>query len=667
MATYYLDPIGGNDANPGTSFAGRKKTIASLGALAAGDTVRFIESRAAYSLGSATWTDNSATVTLATGKTLTISNSTAAWTASANVTCSTTTERKIGATAAQFAIAPGFTTGKAAYFTLPGKLNLSGYEAVSFWLRASTVSSLNLNGGQLVLNLCSDTTGAVVVNAIAVNISASGLALGANTYIPVVIDTGAALGSAIASISISFTADPATPTFLINNIVACKSKTHANHLSHLCGIGKNTSGEPEWYPIRSISDTTLTVGTMLANLASPRVLYRGTSESVTTYALLPMCPRWTQAAALNSSDGTIDSYITYSGGWNSTSMSTQSGQTWLSVENYISVSNPFNHGNSSLYRRIEGFGIAHTAFIFGGGGHTGYSINLLGVFGCNGFAPFAGSSEQQSLSVSGAVCFLDGTLDIGDSAEVTSCFVNKVTGTSSNGVLLGGGNLINRPRDAFVIINSINNCIGFGLNASGLSQYRVQGITFTHCTSGPFQDDGAGLSLENCTFSTGATEPALVTALGRNVRLTAIGGDSTQYGSTGWGWRVRSQSAVRHTASGVALGVRPLSTSACNVLRPGYTSLAKFAVAASALVTFKAWVRRSNTGLTLGLRLVPRQLPGITGGSALLVPMTAGADTWEELTLTFTPTATGVVEVEGYFYGGTTFDGYYDDITITQA
>jgi hypothetical protein len=51
----------------------------------------------------------------------------------------------------------------------------------------------------------------------------------------------------------------------------------------------------------------------------------------------------------------------------------------------------------------------------------------------------------------------------------------------------------------------------------------------------------------------------------------------------------------------------------------------------------------------------------------LTAEITAAADTWQEVTLTFTPTEAGVIEVFGYGYGGTTHVGYFDDLTITQV
>jgi hypothetical protein len=47
--------------------------------------------------------------------------------------------------------------------------------------------------------------------------------------------------------------------------------------------------------------------------------------------------------------------------------------------------------------------------------------------------------------------------------------------------------------------------------------------------------------------------------------------------------------------------------------------------------------------------------------------MTASADTWQQVSLSFTPTETGVVEILAECWGGSTYTGYVDDLSITQV
>jgi hypothetical protein len=75
-------------------------------------------------------------------------------------------------------------------------------------------------------------------------------------------------------------------------------------------------------------------------------------------------------------------------------------------------------------------------------------------------------------------------------------------------------------------------------------------------------------------------------------------------------------------------------------------------------------MRRSNTALTMRLVCKGGQIAGVA--SDVVSAMTANANTWEELTITFTPTEIGVVEIVSEAWGGTTYSGWVDDMTITQ-
>ncbi len=112
MATFYLDFEGGNDSNDGTTFANRWKTITS-GATAArtapGDVIRIMKSPDPVSLGvNGTFTKQSPTITLASAVTANISLCQAAWTASANVTTTTSSTKKEGTLSTSIAPAAAF-------------------------------------------------------------------------------------------------------------------------------------------------------------------------------------------------------------------------------------------------------------------------------------------------------------------------------------------------------------------------------------------------------------------------------------------------------------------------------------------------------------------------------------------------------------------------------
>ena len=86
---------------------------------------------------------------------------------------------------------------------------------------------------------------------------------------------------------------------------------------------------------------------------------------------------------------------------------------------------------------------------------------------------------------------------------------------------------------------------------------------------------------------------------------------------------------------------------------------------AGTLVTVTARMQRSNTGLTMRLECPGGQISGVS--SDVSADMTAAANTWETVTITFTPTAAGGVDIYAYAFGGTTYSGYVCNLTASQA
>lgn len=326
--TWYVatDGSGSNTAS-GNSFATRWKDLSAVTAangVLTGDTVKIMQTPSATSLGqTAQWTDGSNVVTLTTAVTGTVSLCDTAFTAATNVTCATDTDRRQGTNSASFVIGAPFTTGLVGYQAITSA-NFSAYTQLTFMIKVSA----DVPANTLKLALCSDTAGVTIVNSVTV-----AEIIKAGMWTPIAIDTGATLGTAIQSVALYALTNPGTITIKLDNILVAKAPASADSVTLVSLIGKNTATET-WYGIESINGTTITLARDPQNGAPASMNgYSGTTESVTTYK-----KETYKTALLASGSGanaaTVNvSGITLSGGWDTTAMSSQAGDTWYDGRN----------------------------------------------------------------------------------------------------------------------------------------------------------------------------------------------------------------------------------------------------------------------------------------------------------------------------------------------
>jgi len=736
MTTFYCDFENGDDANDGTTFANRWKTLtsgATAARIAPGDEIRIMGSPAPTSLGiNGTWTSEALqgtrTVTGATnatpievttstahgystGDTLTIQNvggntatngtweitvtgdrtftldgsigngtisgngvsrlrnntvvrlasaltqniastgpNRAAWTASADVTATLyTTDFKEHYQADSIAIAAGFTTGLAAYWPT-GTLDLSGYQQVSFWIRqnSGTVGA----DGAVELRLCSDTAGTTVVDTISIP-ALSGL----NRWRPVTVDLGTNLGSSIQSIALYVSTDNGAQTFLLSNIIACKASSDPDSLTLTSLIGKNVEGET-WWGIQSINGTRV----MLDNETNAEPItttlrgYYGTSETVTTWKreTIKLGPAASSSTALQATQkaGTDGSPITYSGGWDRTAMTTQNLETWLDGMNGngygINIGHNFVNIDMLAFTRLKR-GLSNSAgsfcsFSLAAANNNGNALVISLPINTITLGHAAANSSSINIEAGPCTFVLNHGIISGGSAGIYG------NGANDFKMLQGSGNGI--------IANNHTSALSITSNASGL----FAGLEFTANGTSSIGSTYIKLALYKCLVSdnTEVSSPEIGpgTVFSQNHDQTADNHKIFLSYAL-----ISSATDQRKTASGISWKIQPTNTLR-SASWPVPLSLAKVACAANAAVTIKAWMRRSNTGLTMRLVCKGGQIAGVA--SDVVSSMTADADTWEELTITFTPTEVGVVEITAEAWGGTTYSGWVDDMTISQ-
>jgi hypothetical protein len=777
MATYYLDFENGNDANAGTSFATRWKTItsgATAARIAPGDEIRIMASPDPVDTGvNATWTKSQFTTSarpstsitaasnttpirisssshgLDTGDTVYITNvstnlrangtwtvtrisssqvdlynadgtastPTAAgsggtiskitglavtlaspvtqnialcgnrntkgnWVASANVTqTENISDFQEGSSSQSLAIAAGFTTGKAAYFTLPSTQNLSGFQQVCFWVNQS--AGTRGVAGQTYVALCSDTTGDTVVHTCNVPALTS-----TNVWTPVTINFGAALGASIQSVAFYVVPDLGAQTFLLDNIFAADAASANDAIALSSLISKNTAGE-DWFVCKSINANRIILGgtnnITLAFIGADMLRgYGGTTATQTLFRRQPI-PVVGGTTTVQDS-GSSGSFITFSGGWNRTDMSTQTGYSWL--DGIDCWSSGINLSNRTFIRvqRVNPTRF-DTGYLTSGSVSGNTPINAevsdFSVTGCTaGFRLAAPATTLSNFSINSCMGGNGGGINLFNTTMIGSGFSNgrivncstAMTTTTSSSENYGrnltgadltinncfsGGYLADSSVYSNITVNDCFSAFSFGVDSSLYEATITGASTFSQINPAKFTSIGYVYNVVNSTsgvfFGSGSSgsNPLLYSNRQGNT-------DNNHFVYTLNG-TINFQTAVTDAPAIGSWRFAPTSGNA--VYQPLSLKIGTVVCDAGSAVTVTARMRRSNTGLTMQLYCQGEQQPGI---STTVASMTAAADTWETVSMSFTPTSAGGVDIYARAFGGTTNLGYVCNMTATQ-
>ena len=601
------------------------------------------------------------------------------WTASANVSVTQAVTWKEGNGAPLFNIAAAFTTGKAAYYTLPATLDLSAYQQVTFWIRQNS-GTLGA-AGQAYVALCTDTIGGTVVHQC--NVPALG---SVGVWVPVTVNLGTNLNSAIRSVAFYVVTDVGTQLFLLDNIVACKAASSADSVTLQSLISKSDgTGDEGWYAIQSINYDVIMLANINANTSQTAAVrgYNDTTETVTTYkretTKTALVAAGTVVAAMND-DGTSGSLITYSGGWNRTDMSTQTGVTWYDGSNGLGIGlqapafRVFNQIDRLNFCRYSvGFQMSLAA--------TDITVGSIYATACTTGVDLL--SSPRNITISSVWANNNGTAGVaitGSSNAITT--VKTVKNSAASGVTFTGarfcaiGSLIGGNQEATIVDATIafstgssncvvgtatitNNVSGSGIFSTASYNNFVNGGSTSGCAQG-IGVSNAEIYLNNFTVNE-ATEVNGTGFVYAN-RLDNTDNNSWVF-QLGLG-TVNQQTAVVDSPATTSWRMRPTSGTT-TALSPVLLKLGTVVCAASSAVTVTARMQRSSTGLTMRLICPGGQITGVA--SDVFTDMTAAANTWETVSITFTPTKAGAVDIYAHAFGGSTFSGYVCNLTATQV
>jgi hypothetical protein len=288
-----------------------------------------------------------------------------------------------------------------------------------------------------------------------------------------------------------------------------------------------------------------------------------------------------------------------------------------------------------------------------------------------GYGILTSGSGQYLITVTGEVSNNGGSGMAIRSAVTTINFTvikdnGGASGNSAGFELSGGCDAVAYGDE---VSNNNGSSTGAGIQAAAEARFKLFGadisghdtatVRWVNDASSPPMGE---ISLVNCT----PTDVTRVTVSdyygGASVTSTCEGGvfgaNYTYLGDS----VIESQTAVRHSATGVAWKMTQNATNSVSEDFPLVLSLGTYAVEAGER-TITAWLRRDNVGQTVGLRCLKGQLPGMTATAS--AEMTAAIDTWQQVSITISPTVAGVVEIEAYAWGVNGAIAYVDDLDVS--
>ena len=565
----------------------------------------------------ATFTSGSKNVTLAAALTKTVEHCIGnTWNTATDITGSTNTSRKIGATAQVLTPATAFTTGKVAWKTVDGggTQDFSAYQKISFWFRPTSNTVIVANTYRICL--CSDANGDTVVNQISIPATLNN----SNWHI-VTLDNGAALGSSIQSVAIYADIDPGTTAFSIQNIVACNNVTHET----LFGWQDDC-----FYNVQAFDDTTITIDSN--NTVAGGQGWYGTNGTALLYYVQPFTFfAHSNNETMNRGGTYLNGAFPFSGGWDF-STDTRTGLTYFANNlvgtgnGIISVQFRNNFSNFCLSRWGNPFSLPGNAVvenIIACGSNTSLApINgRVLVSNCKFLNNANGPGGQISMTIYDSCMFFNNSGASSASQYIDCVFANNTNASINANAATCGSEL-------WINTGVLKNCLLLDT---------VEVNTSSSTTGIVWSRDNDQTLGNHWGFTYGAT-----------INWQTTEKHTGQPGS----WR------VVHTSSGRSI-YGPV------IFRVSDTG---FLVKANELVTFKAWVKKDHaTDVGCRIKVFDEtsgfSLPGITE------TITTAADNtnWQELTITFTPTQTGVINV--YFESwraGAQSNTYLGTVSITQ-
>lgn len=621
--------------------------------IAAGDTVKVAKTDDPISIGNATWTNGSPTVTLASAKTKNLSRCENNWTAKTYITSnaySTGSALKEGSYCLAVVPASSFTTGQACWTATDETGDMSAYNAISFWCRPS--ADIAANTVRIDLHSSADGTGSPV-NSFTIT---KGLEAGRWHCLTLTPDAGGSLDSNVNSMAIYYLLDPGTVNFYIDNILAVDKDVLS--LSSLLSIDGSAIPDDCYYEIKSINGTTITLDPYAYAYVNITMNWVGDTDTYETFAIndfipfpsasYPASPTGAIFSLVNT-DGTSIAPFIYEFGCN-TSTEEQDGITWFDFIN--------NYGSlvvQSFYCQISNLGITRGGYLYAASEEfTSYkNIYLTGML----YGIYSNySAHIENYYVGGAF-----NMPFPSSLNGRSIYnKGKIWGVY-NGELFASHFGLSIP----IILNDFK-FWSFGEFVESSDTYcniEIYNSDFKAYTKiGPTGATNPTPKFYNCTFDVDSF-PTFNTDFYSPwiyINYNGVENDHREYSFAGI---ILSETTTRHTESGISWKLSP--SEKCYTYGPLRMKVGSVAVSPGATpetITANVWVYRSGTSVQA--RLMVEHTCGVTYPTE---DYAASSAEWEQLSIEVVPTFDGVLDFYVEVYGSGSEYIYVDDFSVSQS
>jgi len=360
-----------------------------------------------------------------------------------------------------------------------------------------------------------------------------------------------------------------------------------------------------------------------------------------------------------SSSGNESAYLYISGGWD-LSTETQTGQTWFR-QMHGTFANRYGFGlylNAKNFVHISGMNFLryqYGIYVNAANNNTFISPVCLSSNPSGFYFNYARNNTFVS-AVSNSNNTNGVELSQGSNNNTFVSLVCKSNGASGVQISYSGNNYFKTS-----LVCSYNTTCGVGLNRASVNlidslstegngvAIRHEYTPMTHISNG----DIAESSVVSFLYDYGDDRACFNNSSGYSYVYSDYAAANSQdatAGGTGKEWKLAITDAKRYSGY------------------PFYIPIARVAVASSGKVTVKVYFKKSGTGIAGGLRCRVNQVAWSDGTSDITVTCPDNTSR-NQVTLEFTPTEAGVVEIEAgaWHVSSTSQTVIIDDIEITQA